>query len=65
MQSTMSFTSDQFSAAFTSALPVFGTIYKLVLMSLGFGQAAESILLRVNLEGQFFLLQLHLKQVLL
>ena len=35
--STMSFTRDQFSAAFTSILPVFGTIYKLVLTSLGFG----------------------------
>ena len=44
----MSFTSDQFSAAFTSVLPVFGTIYKLVLTSLGFGRAAESILSRVN-----------------
>ena len=35
-------------------LPVFGTIYKLVLTSLGFGPAAESILSRVNVEGQFF-----------
>ena len=52
--STMSFTSDQFSAGFTSVLPVFGTIYKLVLTSLGFGRAAESILSRVNVEGQFF-----------
>ena len=50
----MSFTSDQFSAAFTSVLRMFGTIYKLVLTSLGFGRAVESILLRVNVEGQFF-----------
>ena len=58
---TMSSTSDQFSAAFTSVLPVLGTIYKLVLTSLGFGRTVESILSRVNVEGQFFLLQVHNK----
>ena len=52
--STMSFTRDCFSAAFTFFLPVFGTIYKLVLTSLGFGRAVESILSRVNVEDQFF-----------
>ena len=52
--STMSFTHDHFSAAFTSILLVFGTIYKLVLTNLGFGRAVESILSRVNVEGQFF-----------
>ena len=44
----MSFTSDQFPAAFTSVLPVSGTIYMLVSTSLGFGRAVESILSRVN-----------------
>ena len=50
---TMSFARDHFSAAFTSILPVFGTIYKLVITCLGFGRAVESILSRVNVEGQF------------
>ena len=45
----------------TSVLPVLGTIYKLVLTSVGFGRTVESILSRVNVEGQFFLLQVHNK----
>ena len=58
----MSFTSDQFSAAFTSILLVFGTIYTLVLTNkLGFGRAVEGILSRVNIEGQCFMLQVQLK----
>ena len=36
------------TTAFTSVLPVFGIIYKLVLTSSGFGRAVESILSRVN-----------------
>ena len=52
--STMSFTCDHFSAAFTSILPVFDTTYKLVLTSLGFGRAVKSIVSRVKVEGHFF-----------